>query len=395
MRFAMPIRILPLPVSAKKNGRSRLPSPLRRKSCYVHRLSHSNRKRGICSDVSHIYASDVRTTYTRARKACSFDYIAARDHPLHPQTVCARPPLTQKAKRHPCASIDFLPLSMRPNGSGGHSMVETASTEEFTTGAVRRKPEDFEFVKFSIDSSVARLTLNRPDHNLLNEAMLREIADGIVFAGERDGVKLIAIDSACKVFSGGVDIGEYTTQRVYQMLDAFHAVFAGMLEVSKPVLCVVNGPAIGGGAELAAFGDLVVATPKARFAQPEITIGVFPPLASTIPPFLVGPKRALEIILTGEAITAERALELGLVTRLVPEAKLEAAVNELVTRITSQSGPVLAMAKKAILGGMGLSLREGLKKSMSIFLNELYRLEDSQEGLRALVEKRKPNWKNR
>jgi enoyl-CoA hydratase/carnithine racemase len=168
-----------------------------------------------------------------------------------------------------------------------------------------------------------------------------------------------------------------------------------MLEASKPVLCVVNGPAIGGGAELAAFGDLVIATPKARFAQPEITIGVFPPLASTILPFLVGPKRALEIILTGEPVTAERALELGLVTRLVPDAKLDATVNELVARITSHSGPVLAMAKKAILGGYGLPLREGLKKSMNIFLNELYRLEDSQEGLRALIEKRKPNWKNR
>ncbi|HWW17347.1 MAG TPA: enoyl-CoA hydratase/isomerase family protein, partial [Candidatus Saccharimonadales bacterium] len=149
-------------------------------------------------------------------------------------------------------------------------MVETVSTEQFTTGAIRRKPEEFGFVKFSIDAGVARLTLNRPDHNLLNEAMLREIADGIIIAGERDDVKLIAIDSACKVFSGGVDIGEYTAQRVYQMLDAFQAVFAAMLEVSKPVLCVVNGPAIGGGAELAAFGDLVVATPKARFAQPEI-----------------------------------------------------------------------------------------------------------------------------
>ena len=274
-------------------------------------------------------------------------------------------------------------------------MVETVTAEQFTTGPARRKPESFEFVKFRLDAGVARLTLNRPDHNLLNEAMLREIADGIVFAGEHDEVKLIVIDSACKVFSGGVDIGEYTAQRVYQMLEAFQAAFAAMLEVSKPVLCVVNGPAIGGGAELAAFGDLVIATPKARFAQPEITIGVFPPLASTILPFLVGPKRALEIILTGEAITAERALELGLVTRLVPEAKLEAAVNELVERITSHSGPVLAMAKKAILSGMGLSLREGLKKSMGIFLNELYKLEDSQEGLRALVEKRKPNWKNR
>src|SRR6202011_5945016 len=265
----------------------------------------------------------------------------------------------------------------------------------FTTGAIRRKPESFEFVKFRIDDSVARLTLNRPDHNLLNEAMLREIADGIVFAGERDDVKLIAIDSACKVFSGGVDIGEYTTQRVYQMLEAFHAAFAAMLEASKPVLCVVNGPAIGGGAELAAFGDLVIATPKARFAQPEITIGVFPPLASTILPYLVGPKTALEIILTGEPVSAERALELGMVNRLVPEVQLEKTVEDFVARISAHSAPVLSMAKKAVLGGMGLSIKDGLKQSMDIFLNQLYRLEDSQEGLRALVEKRKPNWKNR
>jgi len=179
------------------------------------------------------------------------------------------------------------------------------------------------------------------------------------------------------------------------MLDAFHATFSRMLDVGKPVVCVVNGPAIGGGAELAAFCDLVVATPKARFAQPEISIGIFPPLASTILPFLVGPKTALELVLTGEPVTAERALELGLVNRLVPEAQLQQAVNDLVARITAHSGPVLTMAKKAIMGGMGLSLRDGLKHSMSIFLNELYRLEDAQEGLRALVEKRKPNWKNR
>src|ERR1700738_1119518 len=231
---------------------------------------------------------------------------------------------------------------MRANDSGGHSMVETVSpAEQFTTGAIRRKPEAFEFVKFRIADGVARLTLNRRDHNLLNEAMLREIADGIVFAGEHDDVTLITIDSACKVFSGGVDIGEYTTQRVYQMLDAFHSGSAGMLEVSKPVLCVVNGPAIGGGAELAAFGDLVIATPKARFAQPEITIGVFPPLAATLLPHLVGPKTALEIILPGEPLTAERALELRMVNRLVPEAQLEKSVDDLVSRMSAHSGPVL------------------------------------------------------
>jgi cyclohexa-1,5-dienecarbonyl-CoA hydratase len=274
-------------------------------------------------------------------------------------------------------------------------MIKPVSVPDFMSQVVRRKPEEFEFVKFAIDGGVAKITLNRPDHNLLNEVMLREISDAITTAGERDDVKLLVLDSACKVFCGGIDIGEYTSQRVFQMLDAFHAAFAGMLDVGKPVLCVINGPAIGGGAELAAFGDLVVATPKARFAQPEITIGVFPPLASTILPFLVGPKTALELVLTGEAVTAERALELGLINRLVPEAQLEQTVNDLVSRITVHSGPVLTMAKKAILGGMGLSLRDGMKNSMSIFLNELYKLEDSQEGLRALVEKRKPNWKNK
>src|SRR5437016_1384564 len=107
---------------------------------------------------------------------------------------------------------------------------------------------------------------------------------------------------------------------------------------------------IGGGAELAAFGDLVIATPKARFAQPEISIGIFPPLAATILPYLVGPKIALELVLTGEPVTAERALELGMVNRLVPEPQLEQAVKDLVARICGHSGPVLTMAKKAIRG---------------------------------------------
>jgi len=273
--------------------------------------------------------------------------------------------------------------------------VERRSTVEVRTEPKRRNPADFEHVTLRLESGVARITLNRPDHNLLNESMLREMADGISHIGEREEVKLIVLDSACKVFCGGIDVGEYTSQRVFQMLDAFHSVFAGILETSKPVMCVVNGPAIGGGAELAAFGDLVVATPKARFAQPEISIGVFPPLASTILPFLVGPKVALELVLLGEAVTAERALELGLINRLVPESQLVSTVNDLIARVTGHSGPVLTMAKRAILGGMGMSLRDGLQHSMNIFLNELYRLEDSQEGLRALVEKRKPNWKNR
>lgn len=274
-------------------------------------------------------------------------------------------------------------------------MTDAVQADEFFGKASRRKPEEFEFIRYRVEGPVARMTLHRPEHNLLNEPMLRELAAGIELLGEKDDVKLLVLDSACKVFCGGIDIGEYTSERVFQMLDAFHSAFNAMMQVAKPVLVVVNGPAIGGGAELAAFGDLVIATPRARFAQPEITIGVFPPLASTILPYLIGPKLALELVLTGEAITAERAHELGLVNRLVPEAQLEATVNQLIAQISAQSGAVLTMAKRAVLGSMGLSLRDGLRNSMNIFLNELYRLEDSQEGLRALVEKRKPQWKNR
>jgi len=271
---------------------------------------------------------------------------------------------------------------------------EDVRVDEFTAAAALT-PADFQFVKFKLDGAVARMTLNRPKYNELNERMLKELAVGIESLSEKDDVKVVVLDSALDMFCGGIEIREYTAERVFQVLDAFHRIFIAMLDTGKPVITVINGKAIGGGCELAAFGDLVIATPKAVFAQPEIKLGVFPPLATTIFPFIIGPKLALELVLTGQAISAERAHELGLVNRLVAEDQLEKTVKELISQITSQSGAVLTMAKKAILDGMGMSLRDGLRNSMNIFLNELYRLEDSQEGLRALLEKRKPHWKNR
>jgi cyclohexa-1,5-dienecarbonyl-CoA hydratase len=256
-------------------------------------------------------------------------------------------------------------------------------------------PSEFQFVKFKVDGEVAHLRLDRPEQNLLNERMLMEIAAGINSVSEKASVKLILLDSAGKAFSGGIELGEYTQRRVFQLLDAFHNAFSAMMDTSKPVLVVVNGPAYGGGAELAALGDLVIATPNAKFAQPEIKLGAFPPLAAAVLPYILGPKRALELVLTGEAMTAERAREVGLVNWLVPEAELVGKVDEVIRRVTAQSGPVLTMAKKAILGSLGLPLRDGVRNSMKVFLNELADLEDSQEGLRALVEKRAPKWKNR
>jgi cyclohexa-1,5-dienecarbonyl-CoA hydratase len=276
-------------------------------------------------------------------------------------------------------------------------MVEVL-TDELYGGEQKRSHKDYKFIKWDVQDGQARLTLNRPPHNILNTKVLAEIAFAIESLHDRPEVRAVLLQAAkeSKSFCGGVEIPEYTTQRVFLMLDAFARIYTASIEVGKPLLVAVNGPALGGGCELAAFGDMVVATPKAKFSQPEIKVlGMFPPFATSIFPHIIGPKRAMAMLLTGEALTAEEALSLGLVNKLVPEAELEKTIDKMMSYITQNSAPVLAMAKRAIYEGLGMNLRKSLKHSANLFLNELYRLEDAQEGLRAIAEKRKPRWKNR
>ena len=160
-------------------------------------------------------------------------------------------------------------------------------------------------------------------------------------------------------------------------------------------MVVVNGQAIGAGSELVAFGDLVIATQHTRFAQPEVKMGVFPPFAAIMLPALIGPKKTYELILTGQALTAEEAHQLGFVNRVVAEADLQNTVDEYLARIGEFSAPVLEMTKTVIQSSLGLPLKEAMKKSQDIYLNQLMALEDVQEGIRAVLEKRKPVWKNK
>src|SRR5581483_2354656 len=152
---------------------------------------------------------------------------------------------------------------------------------------------------------------------------------------------------------------------------------------------------MGRQSEPVAFGDMVIATPAAKFAQPEVKLGVFPPFAAVMLPQLIGPKKTYELILTGEALTAEEALRLGFVNKVVPESELDNAVKAILAKIAEFSGPVLEVTKKVIGGSIGLPLDEAMKKSQNIYLNELMNLQDVQEGLRAVLEKRKPVWKNK
>src|SRR5260221_4316796 len=156
-----------------------------------------------------------------------------------------------------------------------------------------------------------------------------------------------------------------------------------MVDISKPVVVVVNGPAIGAGSELVGFADVVLATPKAKFAQPEVKLGVFPPFAAVLVRQLIGTKKTYELILTGEALSAEEALRFGFVNKLVPEAELQQHVEALIARISEFSGPVLEGTKPVICSCIWRPLKKAMKTSQDLYLNELMNLADVHEGLRA------------
>jgi cyclohexa-1,5-dienecarbonyl-CoA hydratase len=278
-----------------------------------------------------------------------------------------------------------------------HMPDEPVETSEEQIPEEKQKLE-YKYIRWDDSGTMAHLTMARPKQNIMNMEMMKEMAHAIQSLNSRDDVRMILLDSApeCEgYFSAGVGAEGYTTQMVFQMLDAFHHVFRSMIEISKPVLAVVDGVASAGGCELAAFCDLVIATENARFLQPEIKLGVFPPLGAVVYPRVIGPKRAMELLLTGDVLNAQQALQIGLVNRVVPRTALQETVNTLVKRLSDQSGPVLGLLKRVIFEGTWLPFNEALKKSQDIYLNQLFELEDSQEGLRALVEKRKPVWKNK
>jgi cyclohexa-1,5-dienecarbonyl-CoA hydratase len=250
-------------------------------------------------------------------------------------------------------------------------------------------------IVFERKNGYAKITLNRPPVNALNIEMLTEIGNALESLHNEDHTKLIIINSACRIFSAGVDMADHAPPKVFQLLEAFHQIFLIMADLAKPTLAAVNGPALGAGCEFATCCDLVIATENAKFGQPEIKVGVFPPIATIVFPYLVGKKKAMELILTGETVDAREALSLGLINRIVPPERLDESVLEMASKITANSGPVLQMTKKAMLSGEGRTFEDALKNAQDLYLNQLMSLEDTNEGLKAFVEKRSPIWKDK
>jgi cyclohexa-1,5-dienecarbonyl-CoA hydratase len=207
-------------------------------------------------------------------------------------------------------------------------------------------------------------------------------------------LKLLVIQAAGKAFSAGVDVGEHLGDLVYKMIETFHKIFRLMDGLKVPSIAVVNGAALGGGCELALYCDMVIASEKSKFGQPEIQVGVFPPIAALIFPRVIGQKKAMELILSGDTITAQEALALGLINKVVPEASLAEEANGWIEKFKKLSGIVLKLAREATLEGLNDDRNKGLKAIEKIYLDQLMKTNDANEGLKAFLEKRRPTWKD-
>jgi enoyl-CoA hydratase len=244
---------------------------------------------------------------------------------------------------------------------------------------------------------VGVIRLNRPQRlNALNDALAAELATALAAFDADPGIGAIVITGNDKAFAAGADIGamaEWTYQKVYA--DNYITSWESVRHTRKPVIAAVAGYALGGGCELAMMCDLIIAADSAKFGQPEITIGTMPGMGGTQRlPRAVGKAKAMDWCLTGRMIDAAEAERSGLVARVVPAAELFSEALAVATKIASYSLPLVLKVKEAVNRAYESSLAEGLLFERREF-HATFALEDQKEGMRAFLEKRKPEFKNR
>jgi cyclohexa-1,5-dienecarbonyl-CoA hydratase len=247
----------------------------------------------------------------------------------------------------------------------------------------------------AIDGPLARITIRRPPLNVLTTAMLREIARAFNAAASSSEVRAVRLDAEGKAFSAGVDVADHAGDAIEPMMDALVELFDAAERVPVPTVAVVHGAALGGGCEIALATDLCLAAERASFGQPEIRLGVFAPPASVLLPRLIGERRAMELLLTGETLPAAEAARIGLVNRVFADDAFETGVDEFIAGLLALSGEALRQAKRAVLAARGRPAGEAHRELRRLYLDELMRTHDAQEGIQSFMEKRRPLWKHR
>jgi cyclohexa-1,5-dienecarbonyl-CoA hydratase len=242
----------------------------------------------------------------------------------------------------------------------------------------------------------ARLTLDRPPLNVLNLTLLEELYSILDTVCVDPTVDLVILGGCGeKAFSAGVDVGDHTRERVPEMLRVVHGAMRKLLALPQVTIALVRGACLGGGLELATCCDLIVASEDSTFATPEISVGCYPPVALVSFPSLLGHHRAAEMILTGRRFSAGEAMAMGLVNRSVPRAELESTLESLLEELRSKSGAVLRLTLKGLREIRLKNFAADLARAEELYLSELLKTEDVEEGVQAFLGKRKPNWKHR
>jgi enoyl-CoA hydratase/carnithine racemase len=258
---------------------------------------------------------------------------------------------------------------------------------------------ELKHVHVSIEDKIATLTIDHPPANALSDAVLSDIGAAMESTTSDDAVKVIVITGAGRFFVAGADINQLDTIKNaaegVKLASNGQRVFDKIEQSTKPVICAINGMALGGGCELAMACHMRIAAAGAKFGQPEINLGIIPGFGGTQRLMrIVGPSKATELILTGDMIEAEEALRLGLVNQVVPAERLEETARALAKKIAAKSMPAIRAALRTIGGGLDVSLADGLALEAKIF-GETCETADKTEGIRAFLEKRKASFQDK
>ena len=228
--------------------------------------------------------------------------------------------------------------------------------------------------------------------NVIDIPMMEQLAQTLAEIETRSDLSVVLLNGEGNCFSAGVDVAAHAPEKIAEMLLKFHDVVRTLVASRKVTIAAVHGHCLGGGAELAMVCDIVYTTTSAQWRFPEIKLGCYPPVACTALAALVGQKRAAELILTGRTISGTEAAEIGLATRAVSDADLDAAIERVTHELQELSSASLAITKKAIYAWDAMHFDKGLARAEKIYLEELMKTADAQEGIRAFMEKREPKW---